>query len=154
KGYIEIHIDRQKAARYGIQVGDIQDVVEVALGGRPVTTTVEQRERYPVRIRYARAFRDDVEALKRILIASRGPMSASTMDAPTRMSSRPPPPATPPLQVPLAEVAEVRVVEGPAMIKSENGRLRAYVQASVRDRDEIGFVEQAQRVVEQSVSLP
>ena len=57
KGYVEIDIDREKAARYGIQVGDIQDVVEVALGGRPVTMTVEGRERYPVRVRYARDFR-------------------------------------------------------------------------------------------------
>ena len=62
KGYIEIQIDRKKAARYGIQVGDIQDVVEVAMGGKPLTMTVEGRERYPVRVRYARAFRDDLES--------------------------------------------------------------------------------------------
>jgi Cu(I)/Ag(I) efflux system membrane protein CusA/SilA len=61
---------------------------------------------------------------------------------------------TPPLQVPLAEVADIKVVEGPSMIKSENGRLRAYVQASVRDRDEVGFVEEARRVIEQKVKLP
>ena len=72
KGYVEIHIDREKAARYGIQVGDIQDVVEVAMGGRPLTMTVEGRERYPVRVRYARAFRDDVESLKRILVSAQG----------------------------------------------------------------------------------
>ena len=72
KGYVEIHIDREKAARYGIQVGDIQDVVEVAMGGRPLTMTVEGRERYPVRVRYARAYRDDVESLKRILVSAQG----------------------------------------------------------------------------------
>ena len=71
KGYVEIKIDRKKAARYGINVGDIQDVVEVAMGGKPLTMTVEGRERYPVRVRYARAFRDDVEALKRILVSAR-----------------------------------------------------------------------------------
>ncbi len=71
KGYVEIRIDRAKAARYGIQVGDIQDVVEVAMGGKPLTMTVEKRERYPVRVRYARAYRDDVESLKRILVAAR-----------------------------------------------------------------------------------
>ena len=70
KGYVEIKIDRKKAARYGINVGDIQDVVEVAMGGKPLTMTVEGRERYPVRVRYARAFRDDVESLKRILVSA------------------------------------------------------------------------------------
>ena len=73
KGYVEIKIDRKKAARYGVSVGDIQDVVEVAMGGKPLTMTVEKRERYPVRVRYARAFRDDVEALKRILVSARCP---------------------------------------------------------------------------------
>src|SRR5262249_17818403 len=70
KGYVEIHIDREKAARYGVNVGDVQDVVEVAMGGKPLTVTVEGRERYPVRVRYARDFRDDEEALRRILVAS------------------------------------------------------------------------------------
>src|SRR5581483_6073866 len=72
KGYVEIRIDREKAARYGINVGDVQDVVEVAMGGKPLTMTVEGRERYPVRVRYARAFRDDVESLKRILVSAQG----------------------------------------------------------------------------------
>ena len=75
KGYVEIRIDRKKAARYGIQIGDIQDVVEVAMGGKPLTMTVEGRERYPVRVRYARAFRDDLESLKRILVSARSPMA-------------------------------------------------------------------------------
>ena len=75
KGYIDIRIDRKKAARYGIQIGDIQDVVEVAMGGKPLTMTVEGRERYPVRVRYARAFRDDLESLKRILVSARAPMA-------------------------------------------------------------------------------
>ena len=75
KGYVEIKIDRAKAARYGIQVGDIQDVVEVAMGGKPLTMTVEKRERYPVRVRYARAYRDDVESLKRILVSAGSPMA-------------------------------------------------------------------------------
>jgi Cu(I)/Ag(I) efflux system membrane protein CusA/SilA len=166
KGYIEIKIDRKKAARYGISVGDVQDVVEVAMGGKPLTMTVEKRERYPVRVRYARAFRDDVEALKRILVAAGGPMvesaAAGSVGMSGGMSAAPSAPATStsaatsagPLQVPLAAVADVRVVEGPAMIKSENGRLRAYVQLAVRNRDEIGFVEEAKRFVEDRVSLP
>jgi Cu(I)/Ag(I) efflux system membrane protein CusA/SilA len=159
KGYVEIHIDRKKAARYGIQIGDIQDVVEVAMGGKPLTMTVEGRERYPVRVRYARSFRDNFESLKQILVSARSPMAqmGSGMGAGGGMSDSQPvasPSASPPVQIPLAEVADVRVVEGPSMIKSENGRLRSYVQASVRDRDEVGFVEEAQRAVEQKVKLP
>jgi Cu(I)/Ag(I) efflux system membrane protein CusA/SilA len=160
KGYVEIRIDRAKAARYGIQVGDIQDVVEVAMGGKPVTMTVEKRERYPVRVRYARAYRDDVESLKRILVAARASMAEAGggMSGPGGMGQGTPAGSassvTPPLQIPLAEVADVKIVEGPAMIKGENGRLRAYVQASIRDRDEVGFVEEAKLVLEQKVKLP
>ena len=158
KGYVEIKIDRKKAARYGINVGDVQDVVEVAMGGRPLTMTVEGRERYPVRVRYARDYRDDVEALKNILVSARG-MAADAGQAggmggmggadgcvraaaparPRRCRSRWP------------RVADIRVVEGPSMIKSENGLLRSYIQLRVRDRDEVGFVEEAQRVVAEKV---
>ncbi len=163
KGYVEIKIDRKKAARYGINVGDIQDVVEVAMGGRPLTMTVEGRERYPVRVRYARDYRDDVEALKGILVSGRGMaadagqggrMGGGGMGA--SMPSPTAPAQAPSTQIPLAAVADIRVVEGPSMIKSENGLLRSYIQLSVRDRDEVGFVEEAQRVVAEKVlkSLP
>ncbi|MGD0655693.1 MAG: efflux RND transporter permease subunit [Thermoguttaceae bacterium] len=134
KGYLEITIDRQKAARYGINVGDIQDVIEIALGGKPVTMTVEGRERFPVRIRYARDWRQDEQQIGNILVSAGG--AATTM------------------QIPLSMVADVKIVEGPAMIKSENGMLRSYVQLNVRDRDVIGFVEEAQRAVDQQVKLP
>ncbi len=164
KPYIEIHIDREKAARYGINVGDIQDVVEVAMGGKPLTMTVEGRERYPVRVRYARAYRDDVAALRRILVSAQGMAADSGMgEAAGGMGgmggsgahgAAPAAGAEKPVQVPLAEVAEVKVVEGPSMIKSENGLLRAYLQLNVRGRDEVGFVEEAQRVVAEKVKLP
>jgi copper/silver efflux system protein len=156
KGYVEIKIDRKKAARYGINVGDIQDVVEVAMGGRPLTMTVEGRERYPVRVRYARDYRDDIDALKGILVSGRGmaagagqsvgmgPMGAA-------MLATGAPNQAPPIQIPLAAVADIRVVEGPSMIKSENGLLRSYVQLRVRDRDEVGFVEEARRIVDEKV---
>ena len=162
KGYVEIRIDRKKAARYGINVGDVQDVVEVAMGGRPLTMTVEGRERYPVRVRYARDYRDDVDALKNILVAGRGMApdaglpgkNAAEMDG--GMSDPTPPGGLGPsraMQVPLSSVADVRVVEGPSMIKSENGLLRAYVQLRVReDRDLVGFVEEAQRVVQEKIA--
>ncbi|MCC6491719.1 MAG: efflux RND transporter permease subunit, partial [Pirellulales bacterium] len=141
EGYLEIDVDRQQAARYGVNVGDIQEVVEVALGGLPVTATVEGRQRFPVRIRYARDFRLDEESVKQLLVSGSATQAAGSDDAP-------------PQQVPLASVADVRIVEGPSMIKSENGLLRAYVQLNVRDRDIVGFVEEAQRAVADQVKLP
>ena len=160
KPYIEVHIDRKRASRYGINVGDVQDVVEVAMGGKPLTQTVEGRERYPVRVRYARDYRDDVEALGNILVAARGmgPDAAAAgggmgggMGAPEPAAAPEPAKAGP---VPLSAVADIRVVEGPSMIKSENGLLRSYVQCRVQNRDEVGFVEEAQRAVAEKVKLP
>jgi Cu(I)/Ag(I) efflux system membrane protein CusA/SilA len=151
KGYVEIKIDRKKAARYGVNVGDVQDVVETAMGGRPLTMTVEGRERYPVRVRYARDFRDDVDALKEILVTARGMAPTSNTMGGVGMGPPAAADATPPVQVPLAALTDVRIVEGPSMIKSENGLLRAYVQLQVRDRDEVGFVEEARRVVAEKV---
>ncbi len=156
KGYVEIKIDRKKAARYGINVGDIQDVVEVAMGGRPLTMTVEGRERYPVRVRYARDYRDDLESLKGILVSARG-MGADSGGMGGGMGAAMPPSApvaSKPVQIPLASLADIRVVEGPSMIKSENGLLRSYIQLRVRDRDEVGFVEEARRVIDEKIKLP
>jgi Cu(I)/Ag(I) efflux system membrane protein CusA/SilA len=182
EGYLEIDIDREKAARYGVNVGDIQDVVETALGGKMITMTVEGRERFPVRIRYARAFREDEESVKNLLIATSGRMTAQspmaslgsepgrprprgnmpvTKDGPARLSGMGTasaaalnPFALGATQIPLADVADVRIVAGPSMIKSENGLLRAYVQLNVRDRDIVGFVEEAQRAVADQVEMP
>jgi Cu(I)/Ag(I) efflux system membrane protein CusA/SilA len=156
KGYLEIRPDRERAARYGVSVGDIWDVVEVALGGKAITTTVEGRERFPVRVRYGRAFRQDEEDVKRLLInAGSAPMGETASGG---MSDTKPAAGKPASgvtrQIPLSMVAEVRIVEGPAMIESENGMLRSKVQLDVRDRDVVGFVEEAQRVVAQKVKLP
>ncbi len=153
KGYVEIQIDRDRAARYGVKVGDIQDVIEVALGGRPITMTVEGRRRFPVRVRYARDERDDVDALKRLLIAA-GPAMSGAGGGGMSAVSTPAEGSVAPRQIPLSEVADIQVVEGPAMIKSENGLLRAYVQLGVRDRDIVGFVEEAQRIVADRLDLP
>jgi Cu(I)/Ag(I) efflux system membrane protein CusA/SilA len=176
EGYLEINIDREKAARFGVNVGDIQDVVEIALGGKTITTTVEGRERFPVRIRYARAFREDEESVKNLLIATSERMTAPSAmagvgsgdgqngggDAPARSmktrtdddSASLEPFAGGVTQIPLSEIADVRIVAGPSMIKSENGLLRAYVQLNVRDRDIVGFVEEAQRTVAEKVKMP
>lgn len=171
KGYLEIHIHRDKAARYGLTVEDIQNEIEVALGGRVVTSTVEKRDRFPVRIRYARAYREDEETVKRLLV------HPSSMSAPKPLvvggnSMNAMGGAAPPIPggqashqavpthagksnpVPLAAVADVKIVEGPAMIKSENGNLYNAVTLNVRQRDIVGFVEEAQRVVAQNVRLP
>jgi Cu(I)/Ag(I) efflux system membrane protein CusA/SilA len=158
KGYIDIQIKREEAARYGITVEDIQNEIEIALGGRPVTFTVEKRERFPVRIRYARASREDEESIRRLLISpqsmsgDKGQMTSVMALSPHSARSAHGTVQRP--LIPLSAVADVRVTEGPAMIKSENGRLLNYVTLNVRGRDIVGFVDEAQRAVAQKVKLP
>lgn len=137
KPYLDIRIDRVKAARLGVSAGDINEVVETALGGSTATQTVEGRERRPVVVRYDRSHRQDEESVKNILVAARDGRG----DGSTR-------------QIPLSEVANVRIVEGPATIKTENGLLRNYVRLNVRDRDVVDLVSEARRVVEKQVTLP
>jgi len=121
KPYLEIVIDREKIARYGLHMRTVQDVIEVAIGGKKVTTTVEGRERYPVRIRYPRELRGDIDALGRILVPAPGGA-----------------------QVPLAELTEVRFVRGPMVIKSEDTFLTGYVIFDGRDGyGEVEVVEAA-----------
>src|SRR5690606_31087607 len=102
--YLEIDIDREAIARYGLRIADVQAVIEVAVGGVPLTTTVEGRERYPVRVRYMRELRDQIDSLERILI-------------PTAEGQ----------QIPLGQLAKVRYERGPQMIKSEDTFLVGYV---------------------------
>jgi Cu(I)/Ag(I) efflux system membrane protein CusA/SilA len=172
KGYLKIDIDRAKAARYGVSVEDIKNTVEVALGGQAVTQTVEGRDRFPVRLRYPRARREDEEKVRNLLVSGSGMSSrtgpgAMAGPAMTGSPTAPPvsqalPPASPahvtagkaPLQVPLGEVADVRIVEDASHMSSENGQLMNYVTLMVRGRDIVGFVEEAQRVVDQKVELP
>ncbi len=162
KDYLEVQIDRDRAARYGVSVADVQDTIEVALGGRVITQTVEDRNRFPVRVRYARANREDEEAVKRLLVSGSGMAppadSGGDMASPAMAAGRPkagrPAGEGGPVQVPLSSVADVRVVEGPATIRSENGQLMNYVTLNVRGRDMVGFVEEAQRVVAEKVALP
>jgi Cu(I)/Ag(I) efflux system membrane protein CusA/SilA len=171
KGYVQIDINRPAAARYGISVENIQNEIEVAMAGRAVTFTVEKRDRFPVRVRYARVDRTDEESIRRLLISS-GNMESSAGSSSDAMSSpqkseteavsampndhsaTPPHAAKGKPLIPLSAVADVRIVEGPAMIKSENGRLLNYVTLNVRGRDIVGFVDEAQRVVAQKVKLP
>jgi Cu(I)/Ag(I) efflux system membrane protein CusA/SilA len=129
--YLEIKIDREAAARYGINVADAQDVIEAAIGGKTLTTTIEGRQRFPVRVRYARDFRQDVDELKNVLVTG----NTGT-------------------QVPLQEISTIRMVMGPSMISSENSLLRGTVLMNVRGRDVGGFVEEASRAVTNNVSMP
>jgi copper/silver efflux system protein len=129
--YLEIKVNRDAAARYGISVGDAEDVIEAAIGGKIMTTTIEGRQRFPVRVRYARDFRQDIDELKNVLVTG----STGT-------------------QVPLQEIATIQMVIGPSMISSENGLLRGTVLMNVRGRDVGGFVEEASRTVAKDVNMP
>ncbi|MBI1827270.1 MAG: efflux RND transporter permease subunit [Planctomycetes bacterium] len=161
RSYLQIDIDREKAARYGVNVSDIQEAIEVAMGGKTITVTVEGRRRFPVRVRYARDFWQTEEALRRILVTGRRGTAPSTsgglapMGAAAGMNATGAEmPAGEIFQIPITEVADIKVVEGPSVIKSENGMLRAYVQLNVRDRDIVGFVEEAQQAIAEKVKLP
>jgi Cu(I)/Ag(I) efflux system membrane protein CusA/SilA len=134
KSYLEVVPDRERVARLGAEAGAVTDLVEIAVGGRVVTTTVEGRERHPVRVRFARAFREDEESVR---------------DLPVMVRS-----TTGPSHVPLSAVADVRITEGPASIKGENGLLRNYVRLNVRGRDASEFVATARQAVAAQVRLP
>ncbi len=131
KPYLEYKIKREEIARYGINIRDVQDIIENAIGGENITTTVEGRERYPVRVRYSREYRDNFDALKRIYV----PSSTGAL-------------------IPITQVADIRYVMGPSMISSENALLRAYVLMNVRGRDPLSFVEEASKIVTKKVMLP
>ena len=134
KGYLEVTPDRAKAALLGVDSGSIGELVEIALGGRVATTTVEGRERYPVRVRYARTYREDEDSVRDLPVLARigGVVT----------------------HVPLSAVADIRISEGPASIKGENGLLRNYVRLNVRGRDAEEFVAAARQEVAAKVRLP
>jgi copper/silver efflux system protein len=148
--YLEIEVDRHAVARYGATVGDVEDVIETAVGGMDLTTTIEGRNRFAVRVRYARELRDDLAAIHRVLVPVRAPfgMGVAGPVAAAGMSG------AGMAQVPLAELATIRLRPGPSMISSENGLLRERVFLNVRGRDVGSFVDEAKRAVEQKVPLP
>ena len=129
--YLDFEIDRVEAARYGMTVGDVQDIIMSAVGGVDVTYTVEGLARYPVNVRYARELRDEVSDLRRVLIPT--PSGA---------------------QIPISQVAEIRIRKGPSGIKSENARPTAWVYVDLRDTDIGAYVESARRLIAERVSLP
>ncbi len=128
KPYLEFVIDRERIARYGVNVRDVQDVIETAIGGENLSESVEGRERYPIRVRYLRDFREDLPELEKVLV----PTSAGA-------------------HVPLTQLVEIRSVVGPQEIKGEKGLLVGYVTLNTRDRDEMSVVEDAERALQEAV---
>ncbi len=154
--YIDIEPDRMALARYGLTVGDLQDVISIALGGDMVTTTVEGLERYSVVVRYPRDFRSDPEAIARQVLvpvmntAMAAPPAATGASMPERAALK----TLGAAMVPLGELAKVRLVKGPPNIRTENALLAAYIYVDIRDRDIGGYVADAQKAVRDQVRFP
>jgi copper/silver efflux system protein len=129
--YIDVTINRAVAARYGMSIAEVQSVVSAAIGGENVGETIEGRQRFPINVRYPRELRDSVEKLRQLpIITERG------------------------AQLPLSTVAELRISDGPPMIRSENARLAGWIYVDIRDRDLGSVVTDAQRAVRERVKLP
>jgi Cu(I)/Ag(I) efflux system membrane protein CusA/SilA len=129
--FLDYRVNREEAARYGLTVGDVQDVIMSAVGGMQVTQTVEGLERYPVNVRYSRELRDNLPALQRVLIPT--PSGA---------------------QIPLSYVAEYELVQGPPVVKSENARRTSWIYVDIRGIDVGTYVARAKEVIEDRVDLP
>jgi Cu(I)/Ag(I) efflux system membrane protein CusA/SilA len=132
QGYFtDIQIDRRAIARHGLTIEEVQDVIQSALGGENVTRTIEGRERYPVNVRYQRAFREDIPALQRMLVKT--PMGA---------------------HVPLGQLAEITMTTGPAMIRDEDGQLAGYIYVDTATGDIGGYVDAAKAAIDRGLELP
>lgn len=129
--FLDFVLRRDQLARYGLTIKEAEMVLMSAVGGEPITTTIEGRERYTINVRYARDLRSDLDKLRRVLVPIEGGA-----------------------QVPLAELAEIKVASGPAMIRDENGMLSGYVYVDLAGRDIGGFVEDAKRKVAEELQLP
>jgi Cu(I)/Ag(I) efflux system membrane protein CusA/SilA len=132
QGYFtDIQVDRARAARHGLTVGAVEEVIQTAIGGMSITQTIEGRERYPVNVRYPREMRDDLDGLRRVLVPT--PSGA---------------------QVPLGQLADIRLTLGPSMIRDEGGLLASYVYIDMGGRDLGGYVRELQAVVATQLTLP
>ncbi len=134
--FLDFSVNREAAARYGITAADVNDIVETAIGGKTITTTVEGRERYPVNVRYARDFREDLDALKRVLV-------------PAQMNS-----TGSPAQIPISTVADISYKTGPPSIRTENGQLVGFVFVDITTDDIEGYVKAASRRIGETVQFP
>ena len=129
--FLDFKVQRETAARYGLTVGAVNDVIESAIGGKTISTTVEGRERYPISVRYARDFRDDLDALKRVLVAT--PSGA---------------------QVPISMLADISYKTGPPSIRDENGQLVGFVFVDITTSDLAGYVRRASERLNETVKFP
>ncbi len=129
--FLDFDLKREELARYGLTIKEAEMVIMSAIGGEPVTTTIEGRERYTVNVRYARELRDDVDKLRRVLV-------------PTASGA----------QIPLTELADIKLTQGPAMIRDENGMLSGYVYVDIAGRDVGGYVNEAKKTVEKNFKIP
>jgi Cu(I)/Ag(I) efflux system membrane protein CusA/SilA len=129
--FVDFTPRRDQLARYGLTIEQVQDVIMTAVGGENITTTVEGRERYPVNLRYPRELRDDLDRLRRVLV----PVAGGA-------------------QIPLGELADIRLIDGPAMIRNENGFMAGYVFVDMEGRDVGGYVEEAKKAVRDRLRLP
>lgn len=142
--YIDIDIKRDAISRYGLNTGDVQNVIETAIGGQNITNTVEGRRRFPIRVRYYRDYRDDVEKLKNVLVTVGSTMNTGNSGmGSSQLTTAGTQPASTKIQLPLGELADIRITTGPPMISSENNMLRSIVFLNVRGRDMGGFVNDA-----------
>jgi Cu(I)/Ag(I) efflux system membrane protein CusA/SilA len=137
--FLDLTPRRQTAARYGLTVGDVNDIVETAISGKTVATTVEGRERYPVNVRYARDFRDDLDTLKRVLV----PVPATSTNGASQIA-----------QIPISMLADITYKTGPPSIRTENGQLVGFVFVDVTTHDIEGYVDAASRRISETVKFP
>ncbi|MFQ5716957.1 MAG: efflux RND transporter permease subunit, partial [Nitrospinales bacterium] len=129
--YVDFVIDRKEAARYGLLAQDVEDVIETAVGGKNITLTIEGRERYPVNLRYKREYREHVEDIGRIMV-------------PTPLG----------MHIPIAQVADIKIVQGPPSIRDENGSLAGFVFVDIKDRDIGSYVKEAKQAIQEQIKLP
>jgi Cu(I)/Ag(I) efflux system membrane protein CusA/SilA len=128
--FVDFEPKREKLARYGLTIAEVQAVLMTAVGGENVTTTIEGRQRYPVNVRYPRELRDDLDRLRRVLVTTKAGF-----------------------QVPLEQIADIRLTQGPSMLRDENGFLAGYVYVDVSGRDIGGYVDDARKIIDNHVKL-
>ncbi|HZV34946.1 MAG TPA: CusA/CzcA family heavy metal efflux RND transporter, partial [Verrucomicrobiae bacterium] len=134
--FLDFTVNRQTAARYGLTVGDVNEIVETAIGGKTIASTVEGRERYPINVRYARDFRSDLDALKRVLV----PLPRTGDE--------------PPAQIPISMLADISFKTGPPSIRNENGQLVGFVFVDITSEDIRGYVKAATKRIAERVQFP
>jgi copper/silver efflux system protein len=150
--FLDFTVDRQAAARYGLRVDDINDVIQTAIGGQTISTTVEGRERYPINVRYARDFRSDLQALKRVLVPV--PALGQTTNPVSEVSDALNPPMGLTPHIPISSVAKIEYQMGPPLIRSEDGQLGGFVFVDITSSDIDGYVRAATQRISQEVKLP